>query len=119
MDTVAKAPAALRILPFGDAAFLAELPDLAAVLGCYRGLAGSNAPSGVVDIVPAARTVLVTFDPLLTRPETIQDWIRTTPAEPGEAGAGREVRIEVSYGGPDLADVARHVGMSESDVVRE
>lgn len=134
----------IPILPFGDSAFLMELPDLAAVLAHYRGLAAGHPqtgrprqhttgtrrfdeasrpvavepPIGVIDIVPAARTILVTFDPSVVRGGVVLDWIRSTRPEPPEAAAGNEVVIEVSYDGPDLPDVARHLGITVSDVVR-
>jgi len=49
----------MRILPSGDRALLVELDDLDEVLGYYAALA-ADPPAEVVDIVPAARTVLVT-----------------------------------------------------------
>ena len=45
-----------RILPLGDHALLVELDDLDAVLGLFRGLDATR-PEGVVDLVPAARTI--------------------------------------------------------------
>ena len=45
-----------RILPSGDRALLVELDDLDAVLALYRTLADTR-PPGVLDLVPAARTI--------------------------------------------------------------
>ncbi|MFH5879635.1 5-oxoprolinase subunit PxpB [Arthrobacter sp. NA-172] len=112
------------VLPCGDSAFLLELPDLAAVVAYYRGLTGSGAsaspsvPEGVVDVVPAARTVLVTFDPEFINPAEVRDWLEA--AEPASAvvGSGREVTIEVSYGGPDLTETAQYLGLDEAEVVK-
>lgn len=113
-----------RLLPCGDSGFLVELPGLTAVVAYYRGLtgAGSSAssalPPGVIDVVPAARTVLVTFDPGHIRPAEVRDWLES--AEPAHelASSGREVTIEVSYGGPDLVETAMFLGLSEAEVVK-
>ncbi|BDZ44920.1 hypothetical protein GCM10025866_08290 [Naasia aerilata] len=52
----------MRILPFGDAALLAEFDSLAEVRAT-AGALRATAPPGVIDIVPAARTVLVRVRP--------------------------------------------------------
>ena len=46
----------------GERALLAEVASLAEVLALHAALA-AHRPAGVVDLVPAARTVLVPFDP--------------------------------------------------------
>ena len=112
------------LLPCGDSAFLVELPGLAAVVAYYRGLtgagtsAGVSAPPGIIDVVPAARTVLVTFDPETIRPSEVRDWLESAEPAAGVSGSGREVTIEVSYGGPDLAETAQFLGMSEAEMVK-
>ncbi|MCA4134157.1 5-oxoprolinase subunit PxpB [Arthrobacter sp. M4] len=112
----------LRILGCGDAAFLAEFPNLDSVLAHYRGLtkggpAAGSLPAGVIDVVPAARTILVTFNPSVIEGAAVHHWIRSTPPERSGAPVGSEVQIEVRYGGPDLSDVAHHLGVSEAQVV--
>jgi KipI family sensor histidine kinase inhibitor len=112
------------LLPCGDSAFLMELPDLTAVVAYYRGLTGAGAsvslslPPGIIDVVPAARTVLVTFDPGIIRPSDVSDWLESAEPAQDVAGSGREVNIEVSYDGPDLAETARFLGLSEAEVVK-
>ena len=56
------APTFPRVLPTGDRALLVELDSLDDVLALHAELRHGR-PSGVVDLVPAARTVLVTVDP--------------------------------------------------------
>jgi len=113
-----------ELLPCGDSAFLVELPELTAVVAYYRGLtgaetsAGVSAPEGIIDVVPAARTVLVTFDPETIRPSEVRDWLQSAEPAYDVAASGREVTIEVSYGGPDLAETAQFLGMGEADVVK-
>lgn len=111
-------------LPCGDSAFLVELPDLNAVVAYYRGLtaagvsAGLSLPRGIIDVVPAARTVLVTFDPEAIRSAGVRDWLESAEPARDAVSSGREVTIEVSYGGPDLAETAQFLSMSEAEVVR-
>lgn len=117
-----------ELLSCGDSAFLVELPELAAVVAYYRGLtgagasagvsAGVSAPSGIIDVVPAARTVLVTFDPETIRPSVVRHWLESAEPAYDAAASGREVTIEVAYGGPDLAETAQFLGISEADVVK-
>ena len=52
----------MRVLPSGSTALLVELEDLDQVLGLYGALA-EEPLAGVVDVVPAARTVLLVTDP--------------------------------------------------------
>jgi KipI family sensor histidine kinase inhibitor len=112
-------------MPYGDAAFLVELPDLAAVIAYYRGIlrpGGSGSPqpfpAGIVDVVPAARTVLVTFEPEVMPPSDVLDWLSKVIPDASPATSGGEVDIDVVYGGADLAATARLLGTTEADVVR-
>lgn len=112
-------------MPYGDAAFLVELPDLAAVIAYYRGVLGPEGsgspqplPAGIVDVVPAARTVLVTFEPEVMPPSDVLDWLSAVTPDASPATSGCEVDIDVAYGGADLAATARLLGITEADVVR-
>jgi KipI family sensor histidine kinase inhibitor len=108
----------MNVLPFGDAALLVELDDLDQVLGLTAAIRAKN-PHGVLDVVPAARTVLVvaepgtSLDPLVTTLTSL-----SSAEEAGSAGSETEpVEIEVVYDGPDLAEVARLTGLDEDGVV--
>lgn len=105
-----------EILPFGDAAFLVELGSLADVLALHRGLAASAEPGVVVDIVPAARTILVTFEP--EGGAEVRAWLERTEPHGADDDGGRLVRIDVAYGGADLGAVAALLKVSETEVVR-
>ncbi|WP_435736538.1 urea amidolyase family protein [Cellulosimicrobium sp. PMB13] len=111
---------------YGETAFLVDLPDLAAVRALDRCLA-SERPGEVLDVVPAARTVLVTFQDA-ARSATVERWVREalervagSHAAPQTEGAGAEgaavVELPVVYDGADLADVAAWAGISEAEVV--
>ena len=72
----------MRILPSGSTALLVELDGLEEVLGLYAALA-EDVPTGVVDMVPAARTLLLVTDPAVT------SLVRGRGRGAGDASRGR------------------------------
>jgi KipI family sensor histidine kinase inhibitor len=103
----------MRILPSGDHALLVELSDLDEVLGYYTTLA-EHPPTDVVDIVPAARTILVTTSgDLATLSRTLHG---LTPSRESRT-AGDLIDIPVTYDGSDLEDVAELLGCTPDEVV--
>ena len=105
-----------RILPYGDHALLVELDDLDAVLALFRGL-DADRPAGVVDLVPAARTIAVVVQPGILPLSVAAAWIERAEPLPAPGGDDETVEVAVRYDGPDLAEVARLTGRSEADVV--
>ena len=102
----------MRLLPCGSTALLVELDDLDEVLGYYAALV-ADPPYGVIDIVPAARTVMVVTDPARTDLAAMERvLVRTVPLEDRRI-SGDLVEIPVVYDGADLADVA---GLLDCDV---
>ncbi len=121
---------AVRLLPFGDRALLAELDTLADVLTLHARLAATR-PPGAIDLVPAARTVLVRVDPALLSLSAARTWVGAAAAAdadvPGSAvdAAGDApappspvVELPVVYDGHDLAATAEMLGMSAEELVR-
>jgi KipI family sensor histidine kinase inhibitor len=112
------------MLPAGDAAVLAELDDLDAVLALAAALRAEPLP-GTVDVVPATRTVLVIFDGT-TSAERVTAGLEaarlifdgTTGAGPAADSADATVEVAVRYDGEDLADVARLTGLSPAEVIQ-
>lgn len=107
----------------GAAALLAEVDSLDEVLALHAALAASR-PDGVVDLVPAARTVLVRLDIRELTPVAARGWIaRAWAAREGNgradaaASASAEVELEVAYDGPDLADTAALLGVTTAELV--
>ncbi|MFG6493250.1 allophanate hydrolase subunit 1 [Microbacterium sp. P03] len=101
------------LLPMGERAVLAELPSLSEVLALHARLMPSR-PGGVVDLVPAARTVLVSFDPAQISATAVRAWIGSAPESrvmTAEEPA-RVVTIDVRYDGADLADTALLLGIT-------
>lgn len=106
----------LRILDQGDAALLFEYAGLDDVLAHFRALDESRV-HGVVDLVPAARTLLVRFDPDRVTAERIRLWARATVPLAIDTDADSEIVVEVRYDGPDLEEVATLTGLHVDDVV--
>lgn len=107
----------MRFLTAGTRAVLVELDGLEEVGGLHASLR-DRPPPGAVEFVPAARTLLVTFDPAVTTRESLSAAIagrRMSTAEPSDQGL---VEIPVVYDGADLAEVARATGLSSREVVQ-
>lgn len=107
----------MRMLPSGTTALLVELDDLDEVLGLYAALA-DNLPIGVVDVVPAARTLLVVTDPALTSLSAAADAVQRTTPRRDRLDAGDLVEIPVSYDGEDLQEAAELLGCDDAELVR-
>lgn len=95
---------------------LVELDDLDEVLALYAALVRDR-PAGVVDIVPAARTVLVVTDPAVTSLAAVCAALRRTTLRPESVGAGERVQIPVTYDGADLEEAARALGVDTAELV--
>lgn len=107
----------MRFLPVNRQAIMVELADLQQTLVLLASLQAQPI-EGVQELVPAARTILVYFEPH-----------RITAAQLVNAIAGRDlqgsvqrsevlVQIPVRYDGEDLAEVAQILGISAEEVVR-
>lgn len=103
----------MRILPSGDHALLVELDDLDQVLGYYTALTAAP-PADVVDIVPAARTVMVTTVGGL---DVLARALRAVEPSAGSQAIGDLIEIPVVYDGEDLGDVAELFGCTVADVI--
>lgn len=106
-----------RILPYGAGGLLIELDDLDAVLGLHAGLAAS-VPDGVEELVAAARTVLVRFDPRRMPAQAVRAWIAATDAAASRTDPDApEVTLPTVYDGIDLADAGDWAGVSPAELV--
>jgi KipI family sensor histidine kinase inhibitor len=105
-----------RVLPYGDAALLVEVGDLAEVLALAAAVRDA-ALTGVLDVVPAARTVLLTTAPGTDLAALRRTLLDLTAAPADAAPGGSTVEITVTYDGADLAEVARLTGLDEVGVV--
>ncbi|WP_396936674.1 allophanate hydrolase subunit 1 [Mycolicibacterium sp.] len=105
---------------YGDQALLLEFDSTAEVLAWTETLRAADL-LGVVDIVPASRTVLIKLAGPRYQAPTRQRLgkLRVTPeAVPTEPAGGRvDVTIDVVYDGADLHEVAERTGLSPAQVV--
>lgn len=102
--------------PSGERAVLVELDSLTAAHTLSASILAAALP-GVLDVVPAARTVLVTVHRADQLSE-VATRLHQLAREPGTAApAAVEVRIPVVYDGEDLAEVARLTSLSTAEVI--
>ncbi len=110
-----------RLLPYGTGAVLVELTGASEVLPLRNALLEQGHP-GVRAVVPAARTVLVEFDPDAVAVADLRAWIERCLAAPAGPAAGDQtepaVELAVRYDGADLSSVARQCGLPVSEVIR-
>lgn len=103
----------MRVLPYGDDAWLVELPA-DEVLGLHGALVSDPRFRSVV---PAARTVLVEFDAGRITAAQARAVIDRAVPEASPTASQQPVTIEVDYDGPDLAEVAAVTGLSTTHLV--
>jgi KipI family sensor histidine kinase inhibitor len=104
------------LISFGEAI---SLEAHRAVAQLTRRLEGVR---GILNVHPAYNSVLVDFNPRLRTHKEAEAIVRERMASGREVAPPepRQIEIPVRYGGefgPDLGDVARHTGLSESRVV--
>ncbi|MFD0485694.1 5-oxoprolinase/urea amidolyase family protein [Kineococcus sp. GCM10028916] len=107
----------MRFLPCGSDGLLVEVADLDEALALHASLT-AGPPPGTTELVPAARTVLIRFQPLLTSAATLAAAVRDRSLPRGATATGTLVEIPVHYDGEDLAEVARTCGIDVPDLVR-
>jgi KipI family sensor histidine kinase inhibitor len=107
----------VRFLPVNTDALLVELDDLEQTLALFAALQGRPI-DGVTELVPAARTVLVVFQPGVVSREGLIADIGARDTSSRVARDGKLIEIPVHYNGEDLDDVAQHLGITREEVVR-
>jgi KipI family sensor histidine kinase inhibitor len=105
------------VLDYGDRALLLEFDSTAEVLAWSAALRDAGMP-GVLDIVPAARTILLALD-RSSRQNAVRRRLRTLQAAAGAptTAAGDPLVIDVVYDGDDIAEVAERTGLTVHEVV--
>lgn len=106
----------MRFLPVNSNALLVELDDLEQTLALLGALQ-ADPVAGVVELVPAARTILVAFRPGLISREALIERIARCDIRQRVERDDREVEIPVHYDGEDLEEVAGLLGISPREVV--
>jgi KipI family sensor histidine kinase inhibitor len=105
------------VLDYGDQALLLQFESTAEVLAWTDALHDA-AMRGVLDIVPAARTVLLKLDGP-GRQSAIRRRLGTLTVAPGAAATppAEPTVIDVVYDGADLVEVAGLTGMTTAQVI--
>jgi len=108
----------VRLRPAGERGLLVEVEDLEMVHRLHAALRELD-PPGVVELVPAYRTVLIVADPGQAEAlDELADRLPGLELPPAEAVAGETVEIPVRYDGEDLPEVAGLTGLAPDEVVR-
>jgi KipI family sensor histidine kinase inhibitor len=116
---VAKDTSPITLHDYGDQALLLEFESTAEVLAWSAAVREAGLP-GVLDVVPASRTVLIKVAGPRYQAPTRQRLAKLQVAAdaPTEAtDQSADVEIEVVYDGEDLDEVARLTGMTPDQVV--
>ncbi|MBI4936185.1 MAG: 5-oxoprolinase subunit PxpB [Actinobacteria bacterium] len=100
----------MNLLPYGPRALLAEFSTLDEVMAAATHWRVAALP-GVVEIVPAARSVLVVHD------DTFDAAVLTAPVDAAMATEGPLVEMPVVYDGDDLDWVAEQCHLTPAQVV--
>jgi KipI family sensor histidine kinase inhibitor len=106
----------VRFLAAGRLGVLVEVDDLETVIALHAALR-RDPPAGVIDMVPAARTVLLVHDDS-TSMSQLASHVRGQSLEPVGQQDVTPVEIRVAYDGADLAEVAERTGLPEDEVAR-
>ncbi|HEY3737186.1 MAG TPA: 5-oxoprolinase subunit PxpB [Jatrophihabitans sp.] len=100
----------MRVLPYGERAVLIETETPLALRDALASAAG------VVEIVPASRTLLVRFDPQRATAEDVAA-LAARPVPPASATVGELIKLPVTYDGVDLEAVAAETRLSLEEVI--
>uniref|UniRef100_UPI003340E243 5-oxoprolinase subunit B/C family protein n=1 Tax=Castellaniella defragrans TaxID=75697 RepID=UPI003340E243 len=113
----------MRFLPAGDRALLVELDSLEQTLVLFQALR-RQPPAGMAEVVPAARTLLVYYQPAAVAPARLAADLRRLARSCGAGESsmsrtpgGRLVEIPVRYEGEDLEAVADLLGLPRAEVI--
>ncbi|MFO1079923.1 MAG: 5-oxoprolinase subunit PxpB [Reyranellaceae bacterium] len=121
----------VRYLSCGDTAFTVEFgneisPEInGRVMALHAAIAAARRAGGldgVVETVPTMRSLMVTYDPLVTSRAALEPAVAELAEHgPAAATAGRRVRLPCCYDdpefAPDLAEVAERTGRTPEQVI--
>lgn len=107
----------MRVLPSGTCGLLVEMDGLEEVMGLYAAIE-QDRPDGVVDVIPAARTVLLVTEPGTADLRDVEEAVRRLRPSSRRRVQGDLVELPVTYDGEDLPDVAELLSCDVEEVVR-
>lgn len=107
----------IRFLSSGSSSILVELDGLQQTLNLLDTLR-AHLPEGVRDVVPAARTIMVNYDPAIVSRHALIQLISNLDLSSQAVRHGETFEIPVAYDGEDLRDVADLLGCTQAEVIR-
>ncbi|TWD51073.1 KipI family sensor histidine kinase inhibitor [Agrobacterium vitis] len=107
----------MRFLPVSLTTLLIELANLDETLALFASLQ-ANPVAGILDMVPAARTLMIRYQQELISAEALAQEISTRDLSAKLKPSDHLVEIPVTYDGEDLGDVAELTGLSIEEVIR-
>lgn len=107
----------MRLLTVGTSALLLELPDLASTLSAFTAVTSAALP-GIVQVLPAAQTLLLTYEPAITNETELKAALSDIPMDDTVPPKGKTVVIPVVYDGDDLQEVAAIMGISSDSLIQ-
>lgn len=117
----------IKFLTAGDSAILIEFgndisPEINRKITATVSLLKEQQIEGVVDLIPAFCSLLVSYDLRIVSYEMMEERLRQLVKVDvkSEVGERKVIEIPVCYGGeygPDIAMVAEHAGMTETEVI--
>ncbi|WP_420468160.1 5-oxoprolinase subunit PxpB [Panacagrimonas sp.] len=102
----------LTCRPAGRDGLLVELHDPADVMPLYAEI-HRRKPDGIIEVVPAARTVLIAGPGAAALARELPHWTLTPDAQV----ESREIEVPVIYDGTDLQSVATATGLTTAQVI--
>ena len=106
----------MRLLSTGPNSLLIEQDSLEATMALYECL-HANKPTGLHELVPAARTILLGFDGRLD-PLQLFELIDSCRLAKRNDKDAKLIEIEALYDGPDLELAARHLKLSVKELIK-
>ncbi|KAE8382423.1 allophanate hydrolase subunit 2-domain-containing protein [Aspergillus bertholletiae] len=107
----------MRFLPMNLTTILVELPGLPETLALLFSLQ-SKPVIGIREMIPAARTLLIHFDPESVSAEALATEIRQRDLSTINPQSNCQIEIPVRYDGEDLENIAKITGFSVEEVIR-
>ncbi|ALN74758.1 urea amidolyase family protein [Aureimonas sp. AU20] len=107
----------MRILPVSLRVVLVELADLGETLALFASLQAEPL-AGVDEVLPAARTLMIRFQPEILSPEALTEALRARDLTARPDRGGALVEVPTVYDGEDLGEVAALTGLSVEEVIR-
>lgn len=104
------------VQPAGESALLVDTGDTERAHRLHAHLLRADLP-GVRELVPGLSTLLIVADPLTLDLDALARAIPRWELAPRASETAKEIVIDVTYDGPDLAAVADLTGLSADEVI--